>query len=159
MSNVWVRARLAKGPRVVLTLGFLLCSWGCTLDRQGGPDPVGPSDNATSVDLNAAPDLVNADGVSQSYIRMVLRNERGEPLVNRSVLFQHDGDGLLSPSPASIFVGPVQTGLVMATDRNGVADVVYTAGTDVRCLVVWVRPYGIDTTFTEFFRNVELCQR
>lgn len=149
---------LGRGFAVLGAVGLLLVATGCKLDRAGGVDPVGPSDNATSVDLVAAPDVVNADGVSQSYIRMFLRDERGEPLGGRSVYFFHSGDGLLYPSPASIYVGPVQTGLVMATDRNGQADVVYQAGTGLGCLRVYVRPYGIDTTFTPFDRSVEICQ-
>ncbi len=137
---------------------LLLVSWGCTLDKQAPPDLVGPSDAGISVDLNAVPDTVNADGVSQSAVRLVVRDNRGEPLSGRSVLFEHDGDGILMAAPGSTYVGPVQTGIVMATDRNGVADVVYIAGTDIRELTVAVRPYGIDTTYG-FFRTVRIWQR
>jgi hypothetical protein len=155
--NAYDHARWVRGRASLLALG-LLFGWGCTLDRPGSVDPVGPSDAGVSVDLNASPDTVNADGVSTSYVRLVLRNNRGEPLPGHPVLFAHDGDGYLSPSPLSNYVGPVQTGLVMATDRNGVADVVYTAGTGVGCLRIFVRPYGTDTNLTLFNRQVEICQ-
>ncbi len=75
--------------------------------------------------------MLNADGVSQSVVRLVLRDDKGRPISGRSVLFQHNGDGLMVPSAASTFVGPVQTGLVMATDKNGVANVVYVAGSGI----------------------------
>jgi hypothetical protein len=74
------------------------------------------------------------------------------------VLFLHDGDGLLAPSAASTFVGPIQTGIVMATDNNGVAYVVYIAGLDFRVVTVGVRPYGIDAA-RQFYRTVEITQQ
>ena len=74
------------------------------------------------------------------------------------MLFEHNGDGVLVPSSASTFVGPVQSGLVMATDKDGVAYVVYLAGTQLRSLTIFVRPYGIDTALT-WERSVEILQR
>jgi hypothetical protein len=120
-----------------------------------------------SADLVAAPDVLNADGVSQSVIRLVLRDQNGKPISTRSVLFTTDGDGFLAPSTASTFVGPVQSGggsggsgngIVMATDKDGAAYVVYVAGSQLRSLTVFVRPYGIDTALT-WERSVELQQR
>jgi hypothetical protein len=155
--NAHERARWRSGRASLLTLGLLL-GWGCTLDQTPHPDLVGPSDAGVSVDLNAAPDTINADGISTSYVRLVLRNNRGEPLARHPVLFSHDGDGYLSPSPASIYIGPVQTGLVMETDSSGVADVIYTAGTGIGSVDVGVRPYGGDTAFG-FYRTVQIWQR
>jgi hypothetical protein len=143
----------------LVAVASLLLVTGCSLDREEQPDLVGPADNGVSVDLVAAPDTLNADGVSQSVVRMVLRDQVGKPIANRSVLFVHDGDGLLYPSASSTFVGPVQTGLVMATDRDGVAYVVYVAGTGIRSVSIAVRPYGIDTAFSNFYRTVEITQR
>ncbi len=60
------------------------------------------------------------------------------------MFFTADGDGTLVPSASSTYVGPVQSGLVMATDRDGVANVVYVAGTGLGTVTVYVRPYGID---------------
>jgi hypothetical protein len=52
-----------------------------------------------------------------------------------AVLFDCEGDGTfcsgagrLTPHTGSTYVGPIQTGEVMATDNDGVARVVYTAG-------------------------------
>ncbi len=69
-------------------------------------------------------------------VRLVLRDDKGRPISGRSVLFQHNGDGLMVPSTASTFVGPVQTGLVMATDKDGVAYVVYVAGGGIGAVTV-----------------------
>ncbi len=140
------------------TAGLLLLVGGCGgLDKPASPVLSGPSDSTPSAELAALPDVVNADGVSQSVIHLVLRDQNGSPIANRSVLFQHDGDGYIAPSAASNFVGPVQTGLVMATDKDGVANIVYVAGTQPGTVTFWVRPYGIDTTYT-WERTVQLVQ-
>lgn len=143
---------------VVAAMALLLTGIGCGLDKAPDPDLAGPSDTGVSAELTALPDVLNADGVSQSVVRLVLRDDVGQPLSGRAVLFQHDGDGLLFPSAASTYVGPVQTGLVMATDRDGTAYVVYVAGGAIRSVNVWVRPYGIDSAFT-WERFVEILQR
>ncbi len=140
-------------------IALVLSSWGCELDKQSGPNLQGPSDAGISVDLVAAPDTVNADGVSTSEISVVLRNNLGEPLPTRPILFQHDGDGVIMAAPGSMYVGPVQTGLVMATDGNGSTRVIYRAGRGIRTLNVWVRPYSTDTSYTPFYRSVEIVQR
>jgi Invasin, domain 3 len=152
------RTRLADSGVRALAVMLLLGFAGCGLDKQPTPALAGPSDAGVSVQLTASPDVVNADGVSQSVVRLVLRDENGHPLSGRAVLFQHNGDGYMAPSTASSFVGPVQTGLVMATDRDGVAYVVYVAGTDLRSVVIFVRPYGIDTAYT-WERTLEIIQQ
>lgn len=156
-ESIHRRAAVAAGA-ALLAVGLLAGVSGCGLDHQQAPDLNGPSDVGVSVDMVAAPDTLNADGVSQSVVRMVLRDQLGKPISNRSVLFQHDGDGVMVPSTASTFVGPVQSGLVMATDKDGVAYVVYVAGTNLRTVNVVVRPYGIDSALT-FFRSIEIIQR
>jgi hypothetical protein len=153
-----IRAGIGYACVAVLAAGLLLASSGCGLDKAQKLDPSGPSDTGVSAELTALPDVLNADGVSQSVVRLVLRDDKGAPLSGRSVLFQHDGDGVIAPSTASTFVGPVQSGLVMATDKNGLAYVVYVAGTALRPVNVYVRPYGIDTTYT-WMRTVEILQR
>jgi hypothetical protein len=152
------RRGLVGAGAALLALGLLLGGSGCGLDHQQAPDLNGPSDVGVSVDMVAAPDTLNADGVSQSVVRLVLRDQNGKPISTRSVLFEHNGDGFLTPSTASTFVGPVQSGLVMATDKDGVAYVVYVAGTSLRTVTVDVRPYGIDSALT-FFRSIEIIQR
>jgi len=62
------------------------------------------------------------------------------------------------PSAASTYVGPVQTGIVMATDKDGVAYVIYVAGSGIGELWVLVRPYGIDSNYT-WERYVQILQK
>lgn len=154
-------SRAFNWPALLLLAAFAMPVACGGLDKVENPDLVGPSEQGVSVEFVAAPDTVNADGVSQSVVRLVLRDARGRPIANRSVLFLHDGDGELLPAPSSIYVGPVQTGDVMATDRDGVAFMHYVAGTDTdRKVRVAVRPYGTDTSLTlDFFRSVEILQK
>ena len=158
MRHANSRAGVLGARAAVVAIGLLLAATGCGLEKVGEPDLAGPSDTGVSAELTALPDVLNADGVSQSVVRLVLRDSKGGPLSGRSVLFQHNGDGVMAPSAASTFVGPVQTGLVMATDRDGTAYVVYVAGGGIGPVTVWVRPYGIDTSFT-WERSVEILQR
>jgi hypothetical protein len=154
MRNSGVGAALA-----VAVAGTLLTSWGCKLDRTNNPDLVGPSGTGILVELTAAPDTINADGVSQSVVRLILRNNRGEPLTSRPLLFECACDGVMLPYPGDSYVGPVQTGEVMATDAEGSARVVYTAGRGIGSVQIQVRPYGIDTSYDSFLRTVEIWQR
>ena len=149
-------ARLRPLLGFVATLG--LVTGGCALDKGQDPPLVGPAETGVSVQLTALPDTVNADGVSQSTVQLVLRNPDGSPLSGLAVYFAHNGDGVLDPSASSTYVGPVQTGIVMATDRNGVANVIYTAGTGLGTITVFVRPYNIDGA-NFFERTVEILQR
>jgi hypothetical protein len=149
---------VASARAALLAIGLLLTGVGCGLDKVPDPDLSGPSDTGVSAELEAFPDVLNADGVSQSVVRLVLRDDKGKAISGRSVLFQHNGDGLMVPSAQSTYVGPIQTGIVMATDKDGVAYVVYVAGSGIGRVIVWVRPYGIDTTYT-WERSVEILQQ
>jgi hypothetical protein len=152
------RAGVETARAAIVAIGLLLVVSGCGLDKVPEPDLAGPSERGVSAELTALPDVLNADGVSQSVVRLVLRDDTGKPVSGRSVLFEHNGDGTLGPSAASTFVGPVQTGIVMATDKDGVAYVVYVAGYGIGSVRVWVRSYGIDSTFTRE-ASVEILQR
>jgi hypothetical protein len=151
-----VPARLARGvlPLCLVLIGGV----GCELNQQSEPDLSGPSDQGFNVELLALPDTLNADGVSVSQVRLVVRNQNGQPVTGYAVLFTHDGDGILSPHGGSTYVGPIQTGEVMATNNEGVTQVVYTAGTSLSTVTVSVRPYGFDAT-NLFFRSVSIFQR
>jgi hypothetical protein len=151
-----------------LARGLALAAGGCELTSQGEPDLSGPSDQGFNVELLAQPDTVNADGVSESQVRLVLRNQNGQPVTGYAVLFECDGDdgecngdGTLTPHPSSTYVGPIQTGEVMATDSNGVAIMVYTAGTIFRTVTITVRPYNFDAVIENNFglRSVTIIQR
>jgi len=158
MRIVWSASRYRGLVALVSLLG--LTAGGCELDKAQPPEVNGPSETGLSVELNAFPDVVNADGVSQSVIELVLRDEVGAPAPGRAVQFDWSGDGMLSPSVDSTYVGPIQTGFVMATDTNGVVRVVWTAGTNIGSVTIVARAYGIDTLgFGYFFRAIEIQQR
>jgi hypothetical protein len=152
LGNAGLRPLLA----FVATLGLVTA--GCGLDKVEEPPVIGPSETGVSVQLSALPDTVNADGVSESTVQLVLRKPDGTPYSGLAVYFSHDGDGVLGPSASSNYVGPVQSGFVMATDRDGVANVVYVAGTSLGTVKVYVRPYNIDGAGW-FERTVEILQR
>jgi hypothetical protein len=148
----------ARRVAAVATLGLLLAGPGCDLNHETKPDLTGPADQGFNIELEALPDTLNADGVSTSRIRLVVRNQNGQPITGYAVLFEHDGDGILRPDPGSTYVGPIQTGDVMATDNNGVAFMVYTAGFDIgRIVTIAVRPYNFDAG-SFYFRTVFIVQ-
>jgi len=158
MRNAILRVRPGYAGAIA-ALGLCLLSWGCGLDKQSSPALSGPSDQGVNVDLAALPDTVNADGVSRSVVRLVLRDQNGRPISGLAVLFSFAGDGRLAPSPDAIFIGPVQSGLVMETDQDGSTRVVYIAGRAVGLTVtVFVRPYSFDAA-NSFFRSVDIIQQ
>jgi hypothetical protein len=122
------------------------------------PPVEGPSETGISVELTALPDTLNADGVSTAVVKLVVRNADGSAVSSMPIYFAHDGDGTISPAASATFVGPVQTGLVMLTDSRGGTSVVYTAGTGLGTVTVYVRPYSIDGA-RYFERTVEILQR
>ena len=65
---------------------------------------------------------------------------------------------MISPSTGSTFVGPVQTGLVMATASDGTAVVIYTAGTAITTATIGVRAYNFDAT-RNYLTVIEIIQR
>ena len=155
---------------VVATLGLVAA--GCGLDKVEDPPVIGPSETGLSVQLTALPDTLNADGVSQAVVQMVLRDSAGLAVSGRAILFcattqagaqvgtcATDLNGSLLPAVSSTYVGPVQQGIVMATDKSGVANVVWVAGTEHPVIIVIaVRPYGIDAA-RGFLRTVEIFQQ
>jgi len=166
LGNAGLRPMLA----FVAALGVVTA--GCGLGKVEDPPLIGPSETGLSVQLTAAPDTLNADGVSQAVVQMVLRNAAGQPVSGQAVLFcttvppstiavpdcEPAGSGYLVARAGSTYVGPVQSGIVMATDQNGVANVVWVAGTERTRIYIGVRPYGIDAA-TGFLRTVEIFQQ
>ncbi len=126
---------------------------GCGLDGVDVPALVGPSDAGLSLDLKATPDTISADGVSQSVVRITARDQNGRPAPNRQLSVQlKSGDGFIVAG--SVLVGPLQTAVSLLTDSNGIAQVVYTAGTAAGQLAtIGVRPYSFDATFDPDLRE------
>ncbi len=152
------RARSVAGAAFLL--GLVIALPGCTLTTDEQPPIGGPSETGVSAQLIAEPDLVNADGVSQVVVELVLRDQTGAPAAGRAVLFQLlTGDGFITPSTGSTFVGPVQTGLVMATSESGTAVVIYVAGFNITTATIGVRAYNNLDATRAFLSTVEIIQR
>jgi hypothetical protein len=140
----------------LLALTVALC--GCDkLDNVSVPGLVGPSDAGLSLQITASPDILNADGISQSVVKLVVRDQNGALAPGKVMFFSLlQGDGFLIAG--SVLVGPLQTGVSVTTDSNGVAQVVYNAGTARMSVFVGARPYGFDAGGT-FTRTVQIDQR
>jgi hypothetical protein len=110
-----------------------------------------------SVQLTATPDVLNADGISQSIVRITLRDQNGGPAAGKAVFVQlARGDGFIIAG--SILVGLLQTGVSVTTDNNGVAQVVYNAGTRRGVFAtIAARPYSYDAN-NALFGTVQILQ-
>ena len=136
------RRRLALGA-----VALVVAMNGCGLEEVRIPPLVGPADAGLSLQLSANPDTIAADGVSQSVVRIQARDQNGRPAAGRQLSVQlKSGDGFLVAG--SVLVGLLQSAVSLQTDNNGIAQVVYTAGTSIGSLaVIGVRPYSFDATF------------
>jgi hypothetical protein len=150
--------RFAKLPKIVKRHGAVLGAValivamnGCGLDEVEVPPLNGPSETGLSLDMKASPDRVSADGVSQSVVRIQARDQDGRPAANRQLFVTLGGsaDGFLVAG--SVLVGPLQTGVSLNTDTNGLAQIVYLAGFIPGTLAqIRVTPYGFDATTQPF---------
>jgi hypothetical protein len=147
----WVRASIAT-----LGLASLLLGIGCGLDETKVPPLSGPSELGLSLQMGASPDVINADGVSQSVVSITARDENGKPVPNQLIYVSGQGDGALIAG--GVLVGPLQTGFTVQTGNNGVAQVVYQAGLSVTQVIVQARPYGFDA-YAGVTRSVAIDQR
>jgi PKD domain-containing protein len=130
----------------LIAVGSLALSAACTLESQNAPDPIGPSELSMSLALTATPDLIAANGASQSVIGIVTRDAYGQPLPNVQLRVDTvDASGLI-----------VENGILSArtitTGSNGQASLTYTApmetvaGVDANGAVT-VRVLPISTDF------------
>ncbi len=118
---------------------------GCGQDEATIPPLAGPSTLALSIEMQVVPSILNADGVSTSTVTVSVRDANGMPVSDQLLVFTHDGDGLLFAT--GLVEGPLQTGVALATDRNGSARLIYQAGTQPgRLVFVWCEPYSLNAT-------------
>lgn len=130
---------------------------GCGLEEVNVPPTlIGPSELGTSVELRATPNVVNADGGSQSVVQALVRDQNGKPLAGQKLYFALlDGDGAIIAG--GILVGGLQTGIALVTGSNGVAQIVYQAGTSPGRITIGVMPYSFDAN-SQFLRTVQIDQ-
>ena len=142
--------RGGTGARAAALACALLAFHGCGLDDVDVPELDGPSTFAANLFLRATPDLLVADGVSQSVITATFLGPDGRPAVNREVFFTiADEDGVF----AAIGHFPTNEGpgfaVSVRTDGNGIARVVYQApprtdATADQTVLIAARPIGED---------------
>jgi hypothetical protein len=146
----------ARGWATALGLVALLAGVGCGMDEVKTPPLFGPSELGLSLQMSASPDVINADGVSQSVVSITARDENGRPAPNKLIYVSGLGDGALIAG--GVLVGPLQTGFTVQTGNNGVAQVVYQAGFGIGQIIVQARPYGFDA-YAGVTRSVAIDQR
>ena len=141
-----VRASGARGAVAVLC--GLLAFQGCGLDDVEVPELDGPSTFADNLFLTATPDLLVADGQSQSVITAQFLDVNGRAAANREVFFTiADEDGRFASIGS--FASPEGPAFALSarTDGNGIARVVYTApprtdATADQTVLIAARPIG-----------------
>jgi PKD repeat protein len=119
-----------------MAVGCLAASAACSLTDQGAPALTGPSEFGLSLAITATPDLVAANGSSQSVISVVARDVNGQPSPNIEMRIDTvNGSGFIDESLGTLSAHRITTG------SNGQATVTFTApmetqfGVDCRCTV------------------------
>jgi PKD repeat protein len=126
---------MTKASLLRLMTITILMSGACSISDQRAPDLAGPSELGLSLAITATPDLIAANGASQSVINIVARDSNGQPAANVEMRVDTvDGGGAI-----------VETGILSArritTGSNGQVSVTFTApmetafGVDCQCNV------------------------
>src|SRR5687767_1269957 len=141
--------------RFALAAAIVSLSAACTLQESDVPPLTGPSTFALALDVTASPDILPEDGMSQSTIRIVARDQNNQPV--RGLNLRVD----TVVGSTIVDIGTLSARNV-TTNANGEATIVYTAprarfpGTDTQT-VVSVRVLQIGTSFgTTFPREVDI---
>ncbi len=135
---------MVRASRVIVAVpavALLVC--GCTITKTERPDLAGPSELALSLSVNANPDLLVQDGVSQSQIVVLARDQGGQPVKNLPLRFDVSVNTNTLPGRLSLPSA--------VTDSDGRAVVVYIAPpqygsqTDLGTIAsIGVTPVGTD---------------
>jgi hypothetical protein len=143
---------MGRRLNVVGALGLVLTLHGCGLDEVEIPELSGPSEFGLSVRLTAQPDILTADGFSTSLVQATVRDQNSRPVTGRDIFFSvadesgRDADiGSLRSSGGQ----GVGTGVVVRTNAQGVAQVIYetparTDATANQSVLILARPVGDD---------------
>ena len=127
--------------KTAATLGLLLAvalPFGCAQNDPDAPTPGGPSTANNITQVTALPDVLPADGRSESQLRLEHRHRNGQPLPGRNVAFyiidvQTSGipglGGIQTRFCSNLSqIGAIRVGTDV-TDENGVAYGIFVAGT------------------------------
>ncbi len=127
---------------IVVVSAVALLAGGCTVTRTDIPPLSGPSEFALSLAIQANPDMIVQDGVSQSQIVVLARDSSGQPVKNLPLRFD-------PPVENSAPLGRLSASSAV-TDADGRALVVYVAppqfGTTTadKIATIKVTPVGTD---------------
>lgn len=106
--------------RLAIAAAATALAGACTLKGQDAPELTGPSELGKSVAINVTPDVLPADGASQSFIMVTVRDANSQPIRNVSLRAETRVGGT-----------PVDFGVLSAksvvTGNDGRASFVYTA--------------------------------
>lgn len=166
MKKTSFRQGIWRGRGAAPVLALLLALQGCGLDKVSVPtDYVGPAALALDLQMQAIPDFVVADNVSESQINVTLRGSDGAPLAGRGILFRITDElgnvasigELRTTSGVNIASGSAATA---ATNASGVATVFLAApaSTDIlssTAVMVQARPISDDAN-AAVFRSVKV---
>jgi PKD repeat protein len=75
--------RLSRGA-VAGVVAALLAA-GCTVKKDEAPPLIGPSELGKAIAITVTPDVLTQDGVSQSVVRVTVRNQHGQPVPNEAL--------------------------------------------------------------------------
>lgn len=118
----------------VIAVGTMALTAACSLEDQKAPELTGPSELGLSLVITAAPDLIAANGASQSRITVLARDANGQPAPNVELRVDTvDANGLI------VETGTLSTRRII-TGSNGQAFVDFTAPTE--------RDFSADTNGT-----------
>jgi hypothetical protein len=158
--------RAARGAAVCAAILGLA---GCGLDKLSVPGFVGPAELALSVKVTAVPDIITADGFSTSLVQATVRDQNGRAVSGKAVFFSiadsagRPADiGTLRTATGQVAID-VGTGVQIATDGQGIAQVAYVApyrtdATANQSILVTARPVGDDAN-AQLNRSVRIDLR
>lgn len=132
--DVWdleTNSYLGKGAKDFISKNFGAGSYQAP---PGPPLPKG-SNTVSSVRVLVAPSALAADGASKAIVTVTVYDKRNQPLPNAEVNFEISGSGEGSMRPR-----------VTATDENGQADAVFTAGKKDGAVTITATAGGVSGT-------------
>ena len=164
MSQRAGRQAATGRSKATALLCLLLGLNSCGLENVEVPEIFeGPSETGLSFRMTAQPDIITADGFSTSVVQATVRDQNGRPVSGREIFFavadEQGRSADLGTLRASGSTG-VGTGLIVRTNAQGIAQVVYEApartdATANQTVLVTARPVGEDAS-AAFYRSVRI---
>lgn len=105
---------MRSASRIAVALLIAAGAASCGLDKQAAPPLAGPSEYATSITLEARPDVLVQDGESVATITARVRDLNGQPIANRELQFS-------GTSSSGLIRSVSFTESIVFTDASGVA--------------------------------------